>query len=53
MKITPEGNASLAIAGSGLVGLAFAPGRSVVLATTNAVHHLAWDIQGQPLVDLS
>ncbi|HJT46008.1 MAG TPA: IPT/TIG domain-containing protein [Terriglobales bacterium] len=53
VKITPEGNASLAIAGSGLVGLAFAPGRSVVLATTNAVHHLAWDIQGQPLVDLS
>jgi hypothetical protein len=54
VKIAPDGSsASLAVAGSGLVGLAFAPGRSAVLATTSAVHHLAWDIQGQPLVDLS
>jgi len=53
VKITPDGKASLAVAGSGLVGLAFAPGRSAILATTNAVHHLAWDVQGQPLVDVS
>jgi sugar lactone lactonase YvrE len=53
VRITPDGNAAIAVAGSGLVGLAFAPGRSVVLATTNALHHLAWDVQGQPLVDLS
>ena len=53
VKITPDGNASLAVAGSGLVGLAFAPGRSAILATTNAVHHLAWDVQGQSLIDLS
>jgi hypothetical protein len=32
------------------VGLAFAPGRAAVLATTNAVHHLSWDIQGHPLL---
>jgi len=50
VKITPDGKTSLEIAGHGLVGLAFAPGRSVVLATTNAVHHLAWDIQGLPLL---
>ena len=49
VKITPEGTASLQVAGPGLVGLAFAPGRSVVLATTNSVHHLSWDIQGLPL----
>src|ERR1700726_3554668 len=48
VKITSEGNASLEVAGHGLVGLAFAPGRSVVLATTDAVHHLAWNIPGQP-----
>jgi hypothetical protein len=36
----------MAIAGQGLVGLAFAPGRSVVLASTNAVHRLTWDVQG-------
>lgn len=53
VKITPDSSASLAVAGSGLVGLAFAPGRSAVLTTTNAVHHLAWDVQGQPLIDLS
>jgi len=53
VKITPEANASLAVAGSGLVGLAFAPGRSAILVTTNAVHHLAWDVQGQPLLDPS
>ena len=53
VRITPNGQAGLEIAGSGLVGLAFAPGRSVVLATTNSVHHLSWGIQGAPLVDTS
>jgi sugar lactone lactonase YvrE len=52
VKITPDGKGSLAVAGSGLVGLAFAPGRSAILATTNAVHHLAWDVQGLSLLDL-
>src|SRR5438445_3602554 len=50
VRITPEGKANLEIAGHGLVGLAFAPGRSAVLATTNALHHLSWNIQGQPLL---
>lgn len=53
VKISPDGNASLAVAGTGLVGLAFAPGRSAVLATTSAIHHLAWDVQGQPLIEFS
>jgi hypothetical protein len=46
VKITPEGKAALQVAGQGLVGLAFAPGRSAVLATTSSVHHLSWNIQG-------
>jgi sugar lactone lactonase YvrE len=50
VKITPVASATLEVAGHGLVGLAFAPGRSVILATTNAVHHLSWDIQGLPLL---
>ncbi len=50
VKITPEHKASLQVAGQALVGLAFAPGRSAVLATTNAVHHLSWDIQGRSLL---
>ena len=53
VRINEAGQASLEVAGSGLVGIAFAPGRSAVLATTNAVHHLAWNIQGAPLVDLA
>jgi len=53
VRITPAGQASVEVAGAGLVGLAFAPGHSAILATTNAVHHLAWNIQGAPLVDVS
>jgi sugar lactone lactonase YvrE len=48
VRITPEGQASLQVAGHGLVGLAFAPGRAAILATTNSVHHLSWNIQGLP-----
>ena len=50
VKVTTEGRASLEVAGHGLVGLAFAPGRSVILATTDSVHHLSWNIQGLPLL---
>jgi len=50
IKITPDGKAKLEVSGHGLVGLAFAPGRSVILATTNAVHHLSWNIAGSQLV---
>jgi hypothetical protein len=49
VRLTPAAEPSLILAGSNLVGLAFAPGNSVILATTNAVHHLAWGITGQPL----
>src|SRR5271154_6261501 len=50
VKITPDGKDSLEVAGHGLGGLAFAPGRSVILATTDAVHHLSWNIAGLPLL---
>ena len=50
VKIAPDGLANLEVSGHGLVGLAFAPGRSVILATTNTVHHLSWNIQGLPLL---
>ena len=50
VKLTPDAQPSLEVAGQGLVGLAFAPGRSVILATTNTVHHLSWNIQGMPLI---
>jgi sugar lactone lactonase YvrE len=50
VRITPERKANLVVSGNNLVGLAFAPNRAVVLATTDAVHHLWWDIQGRPLL---
>lgn len=53
VKITPDRKVSLAVSGPNLVGLAFAPGRSAVLATTGGVHHLSWDIEGRSLLPLS
>ncbi len=50
VKITPDGKANLEVAGQGLVGLAFAPGRSAILTTTSSVHHLSWNIQGLALL---
>jgi sugar lactone lactonase YvrE len=50
VKITPQGEATLAVSGQGLVGLAFAPGKSAILATNSSVHHISWNIQGVPLL---
>jgi sugar lactone lactonase YvrE len=50
VKITPQGKANLEVSGQGLVGLAFAPGKSAILATNSAVHHISWNIQGLPLL---
>jgi len=49
VRISPDSKASMAIAGQGLVGLCFAPGRSVILASTTAVHRLSWDVHGKIL----
>lgn len=50
VKITPDAKASLQVSGQGLVGLAFAPGKSAILATNSAVHNISWNIQGLPLI---
>lgn len=50
VKITQDKEASLVVSGHNLVGLAFAPGASVVLATTTGAHHLSWDIEGRSLL---
>ena len=51
VKVTPSRQASLAVSGHGLVGIAFGPGRSLVLATTTAIHQLPFGVQGKVLVD--
>jgi hypothetical protein len=50
VKITSDKKASLVVAGQNLVGLAFAPNNSAVLATTSGVYSLAWDIAGRSLI---
>jgi sugar lactone lactonase YvrE len=47
VRITPDGKAALAVAGPGLVGLAFAPGGDLILATNTAMYHLALGVEGQ------
>lgn len=50
VRLTPSGEASLVISGHNLVGLAFAPGRTAILATASAIYRLRWDIDGRVLV---
>jgi sugar lactone lactonase YvrE len=50
VRITPDKNASLAVSGHGIVGLAFTRTGGAVLATTSAVFHLAWGIQPLALI---
>ena len=50
VKITPDKEASLVVAGQNLVGIAFAPHESAVLATTSGVYQLSWGIAGRPLI---
>ena len=50
VKLTPDGQASLAVSGQNLVGLAFGPDGTAVLATTSGVYHLAWDIEGRRVI---
>ena len=50
VKITPEREASLAVSGSNLVGLAFLDDGCAALATKDALYHVCLDIEGRPLV---
>lgn len=50
VKITADGKSTLEVSGHNLVGLAFAPGRSAVLATTGSLHRISWEIQGHSLL---
>ena len=50
VRITPAHEASLAISGSNLVGLAFLEDGCAALATRDALFHVALDIEGRPLI---
>jgi len=50
VRITPQREASLAVSGNNLVGLAFLEDGCAVLATRDALYHVALDIEGRKLV---
>lgn len=49
VRITPDREAELFLSGPGIVGLAFTPSRSLVVATTNALYRVDVGIKGLPL----
>jgi sugar lactone lactonase YvrE len=50
VRVAPDRKAELFLSGPGIVGLAFTPGRSIVVTTTNAVYRVDVGIKGHPLV---
>jgi hypothetical protein len=46
VRIYPNGKADLYLSGPGIVGLAFTPSRSIVVATTNAIYRVDAGIKG-------
>lgn len=49
VRITPQGEAALVIAGNGIVGLAFTPTATCILATSTTLYQLSWGIHGKLL----
>jgi sugar lactone lactonase YvrE len=49
VRIQPDRRADLFVSGPGIVGLAFTPSRSMVIATTNAIYRVDAGIKGRPL----
>ena len=49
VRISPDRRGDLFVSGPGVVGLAFTPGRAMILATTNAIYRVDVGIKGLPL----
>ena len=49
IRITPERKAEQFLSGPGIVGLAFAPSKSIILTTQNALYRVDVGIAGRPL----
>lgn len=46
VAVTPRGEASLAVSGTGIVGFSFVPGGGALVATNTSVYHVALGIEG-------
>ena len=49
VRISTDARADLVLGGSGLVGLSLLPGHRAILATTNAIFTVDWEVEGLPL----
>jgi sugar lactone lactonase YvrE len=50
VRITAQGEASLYLSGPNIVGLAFAPGGDMIVATTAALYRVRAGVAGRPLI---
>jgi len=50
IRFDSNANPGLFLSGPGIVGLAFSPSRSIMVATTNALYRVDANIAGRPLV---
>src|SRR5256886_1177953 len=50
VRITPQSQAEVVLSGSGIVGMALQPSGRAILATTDALFTLDWDVRGLPLI---
>jgi sugar lactone lactonase YvrE len=50
VRITPSREAKLVVSGNNIVGLCFVEDGCAAIATTNALYHVALDIEGRPLI---
>ena len=50
VRITPQGQSEVVLSGSGIVGLALQPSGRAIVATTNALFTLDWEVRGLPLL---
>lgn len=49
VRLTPDGAANLAVSGQGIVGLAFAPRRAMILASNTSLYELQAGVEGMTL----
>ena len=49
VRITPQGHADVVLSGSGIVGMALQPSGRAIVATTDSLFTLDWDVRGLPL----
>jgi sugar lactone lactonase YvrE len=49
VRIMPDGKAEVVISGNGIVGLVLESSRQALIATTNALYALKWNVEGLPL----